>query len=216
MSNSPPICFGKSWEAHHVECNGGLDPAYTHPKRGDHKRDRCSWYTHCASRTAASKLQPEKLVPAANLVKSSMPVMPQPFQAVVQGVRTASQHVAQQVGNIQVRIPNMPAPVAPVQMTPQYPQYQQGYGVMTHPAAASVPYAVPMNYSSPGMQMPAYLTVPEPIIPGQSLVRPFAATMGRSVLKALGHAAANWFDHIPWNPWPYQQQNYWGQGGGTS
>lgn len=204
-TNSPPACFGKSWEAHHVECNGGLDPAYTHPRRGDHKRDRCSWYTHCASRTAAGKLQPAGVVPVANLVKPTMPTMPQPPQATVQSVRAASQSVAQQVGNIQVRVPN-----APVQQAPQYqqqPPMQYGYGAVAHPSMTSMPYAVPMNYPAPGMQMPAYLTVPEPIIPGQSLMRPFAATMGRSVLKALGHAAANWFDHIPWNSWPYQPPN---------
>lgn len=201
-SNSPPSCYGKHWAAHHVECNGGLDPAYTHPERGDHKRDRCSWYSHCAARTAASRLPSERqqLIPPTNL-KPQPPALPQTYQSVLQGARTAGQHIQQQVGNIQVRhFPTMPHAPAPMSPPPQ----QQHATMMAHPSMASMPQMVPMNYPASGMQIPAYLTVPEPIIPGQGLARPFVATMGRSVLKALGHAAANWFDHVPWNPWPYQ------------
>lgn len=203
MSNSPPICFGKRWEAHHPECAGGLDPTYTHPVKNTHVRDRCKWYTSCASRTAANNLG-SKLVPPQQLVRHptpQMPTMPQPFQAVVKGVDQAAQNVRNQAAATVMAVPQMQMPYA-------HPMIGQPAPMMVHPAHASLPWAVPMNYPAPGMQSPAFLTVPEPIIPGQGLSRPFFATMGRSLLKALGMAAANWFDHVPWNPWPYHQQMY--------
>lgn len=201
-----PACFGKSWEAKSTVCAGGLDPAYLHPE-GGHKRDRCRYYGSCASRTTAANLQQERAqtISASTLVRQP-PKIHDPFQGMLRNIQSGATQVAQRVGNIPVKpqtqilpsIPSMPTmPTAPqVAHTPQAPQ---GY---VHPSMASVPHMVPVNHQMPGTQMPSYLTVPEPIIPGQGLGRPFAATVGRSIMKAVGHTIANWFDHVPWNPFP--------------
>lgn len=214
MANSPPSCFGKHWVANNVKCNGGLDPTFTHPRTGSNKRDRCPWYTACGARMSANNLQPQQqLVPVQNLNrnKAQPPPVPNPFQQTLGGFLQGGTNVARQFGNIQVRHPK-PAQVQVQPQVPQAPQ-QQPQQIMfaghpsppyVHPAMASMPAHVPSNFSAPGMQMPAYLTVPEPIVPGQSLARPFAATVMRSMLKAFGHATANWFDHVPMNAWgPY-------------
>jgi len=210
-SSSPPVCFGQRWEAHHPECAGGLDPAYSHPRTKSHKRDKCQWYSSCASRTASANLgtkliSPQQLVRHQQPQHSQMPPMPQPFQNVVRSAQPQMQYMQQAIAQTPMAVPQMPYQ----QMMQPAPQPFVGHAqpMMVHPAAASMPWAVPMNYASPGMQAPAFLTVPEPLIPGQSLTRPFMATMGRTLLKALGMSAANWFDHVPWNPWPYPQQNY--------
>lgn len=127
--------------------------------------------------------------------------MPQPFNHVVRGVNQAAANIKQQVINAPMSVPQAPQfqyPMQPQQQPVHYAQPQS----MTHPAYATMPWAVPVNYPGAGMQVPSFLTVPEPIIPGQSLTRPFFSTMGRTLLKALGMSAANWFDHVPWTPWP--------------
>lgn len=207
MSNAQvPVCFGRSWEANHPECAGGLDPLYTHPQRKDHRRDRCSWYSSCASRTTAARQQVNQqvqIIPVQQLVRQqpSQPpqqfqqpqqVMPPQYQAVVSGV-------SQGVQNAMVG--------AQYQVRPQqYMQQQQVQALpaqlMVHPSAASTPWAVPMNFQAPGSQMPAYLTVPEPIIPGQGTFRPLMHTILRSVLKAGCHSIANFYDHVPMGTYP--------------
>jgi len=72
---------------------------------------------------------------------------------------------------------------------------------MAHPAMASVPLNVLMNQQAAGAQMPAYLTVPEPMHQGQGTVKPLMFTLLRAVLKAGGHALANYYDHNPVTQW---------------
>jgi len=215
MSDKPPIeCFGLHWDPNNVRCKGGLDPTWTNQRAAEelrvygrtkiplHKRDRCVWEGACSSRTGATRLSQQQVMqptryappPLPQQFHTSVRQVPQPQQSLVQWAPPRPHPLVQNVQNMQ----NM-------QHMQQPPLYHPGQ--MVHPAMAAMPMSVPMNYPAPGMQAPAFLTVPEPIIPGQSLTRPFFATMGRTILKALGMSAANWFDHVSWNSHanPYQQ-----------
>ena len=179
-----PTCLGERWEARASECAGGLDPAYVNPKDGSNKRERCAWYSQCAAKTAAQKL------PALVQVRPSKVPSFQPQQQPQQ----------------QQQVPVQP----PYQQQYQYPQQmmpvpQQPAPMMVPPQQAQVPYMVPMNFAPQGMQMPGYLTVPEPIVPGQHWGKRLGFSVARSMAKAAGHTIANFFDHTPFNPW-YPQQ----------
>lgn len=195
-----PSCFGKNWEAKHPECAGGLDPAYTNPKDGSHHRDRCKWYSQCATRTTANRTS-SNFVPSNHLVRHRQPP-PNPAHAAqafvtgaMRGITRASQpHPAS--GKVQVKPGAQPAPTPPVQ-----PYYGQPATAMVHPAMASNPWAVPMNYQTPGAQIPGYLTVPEPVVMGQHWTHRLGLSLVRAALKAGGHTIANFFDHQPMNPW---------------
>jgi hypothetical protein len=69
-----------------------------------------------------------------------------------------------------------------------------------------MPMAVPMNHAAYGAQMPAYLTVPEPVLQGQHWGKRLAYTLIRSMAKAGGHSTANFFDHMTFNPYPVYPQ----------
>lgn len=186
-----PTCFGTRWEARAAECAGGLDPAYVNPSDGSNKRERCAWYSQCAARTAAQKMPTASTLvqvrPSKQMqVPSFQPAMPQP--------QPQPQQVQQQ----------------PYQQQYQYPQQmmpmpQQPAPVMVYPHQAQTPYMVPMNFAPQSMQMSGYLTVPEPIVPGQHWGKRLGFSVVRSMAKAMGHTVANFFDHTPFNPW-YPQQ----------
>lgn len=184
MTQQLPSCFGKSWEAGASECAGGLDPSFVAPD-GSNKRQRCPYFSQCASRTAANKLgqQPQQV-----------PVAPQPVFPV-QPARPPQQQQLVQV---------KPAQNQPVYQQPQQAQYypQPVQQQLVPPQQAQVPYMVPMNFAPAYAQMPGYLTVPEPVIPGQHWGKRLGFSVVRSMLKAGGHTVANFFDHCPFNPWP--------------
>lgn len=200
--NGVPACYGELWEAQHPQCYGGLDPAFTHPTRKDHRHDRCHLYSSCASKTSANRLSrqasptsttPQQVIPAQNLVRHHQPQhMPAPFQSIVRHVHNGTQAAAAQAANLQ----------APSIQIPYAHPATHAQGPMVHPAHASAPWQVPMNFQVPGAQMPAYLTVPEPIFPGEGTFKPLVRTILRSVLKAGCHSMANFFDHVPMTPWP--------------
>jgi hypothetical protein len=204
MSTSPPPCFGKSWEANHPECAGGLDAAYRNPRDQSNRRDKCAWFSACATRTVAARVaqhQPstQQVIPVSHLVRQPMQPqpaqpspIPQPFQSIVKGVNQAAQSMTQQTMSMQARFTPPPG----------QPYYGQPSPLMVHPSQASMPWVVPMNYPAPGTQMPSFLTVPEPL--GSSLGRMLIATIARSMVKAGCWAMANWVDHIPLTPWQSQ------------
>jgi hypothetical protein len=72
------------------------------------------------------------------------------------------------------RPPWAPPPQAPVQ--PQHWQH-------------SAQQMMPINH-----YMPQYLTVRQPVIPGQSMAKRLLIESGRSVCKSLGHTIAHFFD----------------------
>lgn len=194
MSQQLPSCFGKSWDASAPECAGGLDPSFVAPDGGN-KRQRCPYFSQCASRTAASKLgqQPQQVpvAPAApTAVKQAFPIQP-----------VAPQHQLVQVKPAPVQQPQQVP--QQVQMVPQFAPVQQQ---LVPPQHAQVPYMVPMNFAPAYSQMPGYLTVPEPIVPGQHWGKRLGFSVARSMLKAAGHTMANFFDHTPFNPWFPPQQ----------
>lgn len=68
------------------------------------------------------------------------------------------------------------------------------------PQQAQQPMYVPQNYPQPGMQVPAYLTAPEPV--EQGIVPMFFNSMARAAFKGAFHTAANLMDHVPWGGYP--------------
>lgn len=184
-----PECFGKSWDARAVECAGGLDPSYAAPD-GSNKQPRCPYFIQCASRTAAHKNQQLQL-PQPQVPTSSYP----------SGFNTRPLTPAQAL--VQVR---PPAPVQPQQLQPAQVsvpvQHLQQPTMMVPPPQAMVPGLVPMNFAPPYMQMTGYLTVPEPVVPGQHWGKRLGFSVIRSMIKAGGHTVANFFDHCPLSPWP--------------
>lgn len=191
-----PECFGSSlWSPTDKECVGGPDPGYTHPVTGVHARERCRWYQSCA--TVSSQ---NRLIHPQNLVRPT--VTAQPPQPTLAGVQAPPRPVA----------PNPALATRPPLHMPQasYPQYQP-VQYQQQPQQPYVGYApphiaqwgsvqVPLPFQQPGAQMPAYLTMPEPIRPGESAISVLARTLLRSMMKAFGHALASFVDHTPIRP----------------
>lgn len=207
MNNYPPelpahsqICFGQHWDANAVECKGGLDPSRT-AEDGSSMHPRCPAYAKCASETirnrvgqkgTAQSAQPPMNIPISTPIHSVM-------KGVVQGARAALvRHVTQPASPVV----QPPTPAQAVQPFYGYPQ-----PIMVHPAQAAVPYVVPMNYQAPGMQMPAYLTVQEPVVAGQHWSVRLLFNIGRAMVKAGAHTTANFVDHTTINQPVYYQPN---------
>lgn len=197
-----PNCFGKSWEAKHPECAGGLDHGYSNPNDGSHLRERCRWYSQCASKTTANRVG--NTIPAHQLVRHQQQppqqAPPNPLSMFHTFVNSASRGMSK-VSQTHPAVNATKQPQA-VQQTPMMqPYYGHPTPVMVHPAMASAPWAVPMNYQTPGAQIPGYLTVPEPAVVGQHWAARLGLSLLRSVLKAGGHTVANFFDHTSFNSW---------------
>lgn len=210
MINYPPdlpegvkVCFGQHWDANAIQCKGGVDPVYV-DARGGNERERCAWYAKCASETIRVRMAVKP--PEQQQVRPPMQVpvyAPQnPIQSILRGV-------AQGTGNALARHIQQMQPMQHVQQVPyhqqqlvQQPHYGYPAPAMVHPALAAVPYQVPMNYQAPGMQMPGYLSVPEPPVDGQHWFTRLLLNIGRSMVKAGAHTTANFIDHTPVNPYP--------------
>lgn len=193
-----PECFGSSlWSATDKECVGGPDPGYTHPVTGARARERCRWYQPCASVSAQNKL-----IPAQNLVRAPMAPPPLATPAIPPGVQPPPKPVAPNPA-LGAR-PPLHVQQPSYQYQPQQylqPSYQQPYMTYAPPHLVQLgPAQVPMPYQQPGAQMPAYLTMPEPIRPGDSAIGVLARTLLRAMLKAFGHALASFIDHTPIKP----------------
>ena len=202
-TNSPPECFGRSWNSSRAICSGGLDPAYKDPVTGMHVRNKCAWYDNCSTRTMANQARPQNLIPVESLNRNQPVVyqnqQPAPQQqtnwvsaAEVERIRReAAQQGAQQVIRNQQALPQYPQQnpyyqpnQVPVQQAPMiHPQYQ------VHPVQM-----VPMS-----SYMPSYLTAPEQLGPGDSMFGALMRSLFRSAGKSMGHSLAHFFDVNPFN-----------------
>jgi hypothetical protein len=78
------------------------------------------------------------------------------------------------------------------------PMMQQAAQQLLPPWLAQMgPQLVPVTFQQPGMQMPAYLTVPEPINPEEHWMWRLVREIFRSMVKSTGHTAASFIDHNP-------------------
>jgi hypothetical protein len=182
-AQTPPNCFGKSWDQHAPECAGGLDPAYRDEK-GSHIRNPCRFFSECGSRCQASKMQQaQDLIPVTSLTRAWQrpsqpgPSAPAPIQ---QGVHQfAMQQLQQQLDDMRKR-----ATAGQLPMVPMYPQ--SGFQQM-----------MPVNY-----EMPQYLTQREYRRADESVFKVLGREVFRSVLKSAGHTFANFWDSTAIIPKP--------------
>ncbi len=190
-----PECYGSHlWSATEKECVGGVDPGYKHPSNGTHVRERCKWYQPCGQVSAQQRAQ--SLIPASNLVRY-VPPPPPPAATTLAGVQPPPKPVAPHPG-IGVQPPR------PFQQ-PSYTQHAVQPAYMHAPQVVMVPpyiaqqgpMQVPLQYQQPGAQMPAYLTIPEPVAQGESALGVLFRTLLRSALKACGHSLSSFVDHTP-------------------
>ena len=197
-----PDCFGSPtlWSPTAVECIGGMDQGYTNPITKSHKRDKCIWYSQCAATAAAVRSEPKTIMSAHPTVFAQPPAVPAPtgFHPI------QPQHSPTNYGR---------GPVAPVQ--PYQPMYLQHAQQAPQPQQALAspqqlvppwmaqygPQLVPIVFQQQGMQMPSYLTVPEPVDPNEHWTRRLLRELFRSMLKSSGHTAASFFDHNPFRPY---------------
>lgn len=210
-----PKCFAHKWDPNSPKCVGGADP--THWEGDTHVRSRCSFEKSC-SRIQEQDKKEALIAPMNMLTKPRQhvevavnPAMRLPQQTGPQPpAQTAMtqpprQTVVQQpppYNNIHVRMQQQPMR-PPTQPQAQYPVQQPVMAVpmaWVPPHQAQVPMYVPQNYPSPGMQMPAYLTVPEPI--EQGVVPMFFNSAVRAGGKAICHTFANLFDHFAFGSAP--------------
>lgn len=183
-----PSCFGERWESTAVECAGGLDPSFVAPD-GSNRRAKCPLYTQCAGKVISKRYgQHLPQLPAA-----SRPQTPVGFSHLTQ---PASVPISTQQQLVQVR-PMVNQTQQPYTNTPT----AQMPTMLAPPAQAMLPSMVPVNFSPPYMQMTGYLTVPEPVVPGQHWSKRLGFSLIRSMLKASGHTVANFFDYFTFNPW---------------
>ena len=184
-----PQCFGRPeyWSGSAVECQGGLDPAYTNPRTGSHRRDKCLWFTECATGAVAARMGRPMAQPQAQPSQQTsmiVPVQPIPVQAPPKAPQSHPMVVQnRQFGGW------------PLQQQPQQPQ------AMAPPYVAQYgPQAVPVPYSQPGTQLPTFLTVPEPVNLDEPWYGRLFREVGRAMLKSLGWTTASFFDNNPWRP----------------
>lgn len=180
--NSPP-CFGdpKLWSPSAVECVGGLDLGYTNPLTHSHKRDKCSWYGQCATAASNARIGAQTTSIGMQPVTVAPPPSPAQSHPMIQTYGRGPGYYPTQGYPVQPLIPQ----VAPQQMVPPW-------------MAQFGPQLVPMAFQQPGTQIGAYLTVPEPVSPGEGWFFRLVREIFRSMLKSSGHTAASFFDHNPW------------------
>lgn len=191
-----PSCFGSHlWSATEKECVGGADPGYKHPQNGTHVRERCKWYQPCAQASAQQRTQ--SLIPSSNLTRYVQP--PPPVGNPLAGVQPPPKPVAPHPGI--VAQPPRPFQQPHIQHV-QQPAYMHAPQVLLAPPyiAQQGPMQVPMQYQQPGAQMPAYLTMPEPVAQGEGALGVLFRTLLRSALKACGHSLAFFVDSTPIRP----------------
>jgi hypothetical protein len=209
-----PSCFAKSWDPNHVECKGGLDPAYNNPVTGTKMREKCSWFNSCSQamhKTAPVAPPSPQLVPPTALLQRAvaattpikMPPMPPAHvpprpptytgsatQYSLPTVHAQAPHVAHAP---QVQQPVAQHMVQQMHQVHQMPVYQQPVVPQQYapPHVAQFgPAYVPMPYQLPGSQMPQYLTVPEPVNDHVPWYLQLLRELGRSMVKAFGHQLA--------------------------
>lgn len=207
--STQPSCFGKSWDPNHVECKGGLDPAYSNPRTGTKVRDECSWFNSCRQQVQGRPLPSPQLLPSTSLLRPSAAPQrpmtppyspPRPTYAAPPthySLPTAIQHVPQAPPAPQVQhipIPSYQPQYHPPashhqQPQPQHHQVAPPNYVPAHLAQLGPAY-VPMPYQMPGSQMPQYLTVPEPVTDDTHWMQRLLRELFRSVVKAFGHQLA--------------------------
>ena len=180
-----PVCFGKEFDAGDSECAGGADPGYVNPRTGAQVRDRCSWFSACASVSAANRARAQHTIPASNLTRPHPQGPPRPAQMPpMPGTRPQFQQPAQMHPQQQQQA-----------MAPMQPQ------MMVAPwVAQQGPQLVPMMVQQPGSQMQHYLTVPEPINLNENPWKRLMREIVRSMFKSAGHTSAAFFDHNPMAP----------------
>ena len=211
------------WSETDAECAGGLDPNYVHPVRGSHIRDTCDYFHACGK--LSGKLPPTALVPPSSLVRPQAPPQPQQQPQAAQQPRPSLgvNWVSSTPAPAQTVVPQTSLPTVPgltslqVQMAfnalapllqqvqqatqlaqqvqrPQYPQYQhqQMQQQMQAPPPMQMGYQqmMPVNH-----YMPSYLSVPEPVQEGDSIMGRLLREVGRSMGKSVGHTIANFFDN---------------------
>lgn len=187
-----PDCYGTHlWSATAPDCIGGPDAGYTHPQTGSHNRERCRFYQACAQDSARNKTQ-QAIVPVQSLYRQP------PSPTIMTGVQPPPRPVAPTMSYP----PRIPLHVQQPYIPPVQPQVQPHHPMGFAPphVAQEGPTFVPVPYQMPGAQIPAYLTMPEPVGPGESAAGALGRTLLRSVFKAIGHSAASFFDHVPLKP----------------
>lgn len=219
-----PRCFGMKWDAQSPKCQGGADP--THWDESTHVRPKCSFEPSCGAanpQKAKEQLQPMTLLmkpkqkvevarpmqmpgPATGLQQPRAPALVRQHQQAPTAHRpmlrphsqVSMQHPVTHHPQQQVAPPR--APVAAAQHQPQAGAHQPpspGTAMAwVPPDQAQVPAYVPQNYQQPGMQVPAYLTAPEP--QSQGVMSMIMNSCARAALKGAFHTAANLVDHVPW------------------
>lgn len=206
--DSQPSCYGKSWDPNHVECKGGLDPAYTNPDDQTHRRDRCSWFQPCSQKM----MQPvtvetppsQPLIPTRALLQHRA-VEPPPVRPPAPPVYSPPRPPTYTAPQTQYSLPPPQAvPVAP----PPPPYHQQGpapYAYRQPPQVVMAPpyvaqygqQQVYMPFQHPESQVPQYLTMPEPVNDDEHWGVRLGRTLFRTGVKALALGLASYFDSNP-------------------
>jgi hypothetical protein len=170
--------------------------AYLHPTKNTNVRDRCAWFSACASVSAQNKSQQRhQIMPIQNLVR---PVMLQgpPKPAIGHSMIGTRPQMPQQ----------MPMQMVPMGQQMMMPGAQYPFMVAPY-IAQQGPQMVPMMYQQPGAQMPHYLSVPEPINLRESPWKRLGREILRSMLKGASHTGAAFFDSNPWRPHEIPRDN---------
>jgi hypothetical protein len=207
-------CFGRHWDPNDVECRGGHDPCYVHPRNQTHVRDRCVHYTDCARRTSESQVQQSQqpyqqqpmpypqpqLIPVQQVLRPQLtPTYQRPYTGLA---GPAPQPQIQPVVPLKQMLPPAYQNLYN-QVQQQNPQWANALAAQMAPPSMAQwgPQMVPMNFQWPGMQMPGYLTVPEPVQSNPWYVR-LGHEVIRAMLKSAFHQGANFFDHNTFRPYP--------------
>ena len=131
-----------------------------------------------------------------NQVPTQPRVAQQPAQQPTQVVTQYRQ--VQHIGQVPQPMQQLPQQIQQMQQ-PQVPVHMPVAGApmaWVPPQNAAIPMYVPQNYPAPGVQVPAYLTAPEPMNNG--IAPMFFNSCMRAALKGAFHTAANIMDHVPW------------------
>jgi len=200
---SPPDCYGLSWDRNAPECVGGPNAAYRNRETGGRVHERCLHFDACGRSFALrekikSQAQAQVQAPQTSNVVPISQVMRPPYArpmttptapspppqpaAASSPVTGITPYQAQKLLEQLLAV----AKGSQTQKTPQAPQPPP------QPPAGGYQQAMPVNF-----YIPQYLTVREHRRPGEGIFRMLGRELFRSVGKSMGHTLGNFFDTTP-------------------
>lgn len=195
MSDTEPRdCLGKLWEEDSPECAGGLDPFYVNPSNGSKIRAKCELFDECRRRMQERDGKLIELKTKPPTVSYSLPTQSGQTKAIVTPPP------------ITYSLPQKPAYAQPQPTPPPQPPMLRDQTYYPQPPPSPPPQQQQPHYYPavfhPTMHLqpyeaPPFLTVLEPVLPGDSPWKRILMEALRAAAKGMLNHGSYVVDHMP-------------------